>query len=151
MFDSNTLSNIAVFPFKISPLTATHSLHPKVAQNSNWGHPRELLLCQWLHSSQHPRWPEIIFHQGWFSLSASTVMCEQRGWLSPLCHDSPASASLSWQNVQGHCHAEGTNCVSLGIEVKPKSLPMSSPLCVCRIHSSRFFLWTQILCGSPHL
>ena len=111
--DGNTLSNIAVFPFKISPLATGHCLHPKVAQNGNWGHPKELPLHQWLHSSQHPRHPAIIFLQGWFSLSASIVTREQRGWLCPLCHDSPGNTSLSQQNVQGHCHAEGTNCLSL--------------------------------------
>ena len=78
MFDDNTLSNIAVFPFKTSPLTTKQFLHPKVAQNSNCVHPRELLLCQCLHSSQHPQQPAITFLEAQFSLSASIVTCEQR-------------------------------------------------------------------------
>jgi hypothetical protein len=47
MFDGNTFCHMVVLPFKISPLTTMHFLHPKVAKNSNQGHPSELPLRLW--------------------------------------------------------------------------------------------------------
>jgi hypothetical protein len=48
------------------------------------------------------------FHYKKWKMSASMSQVNKIGGWSPSCCVSPGSASLSWQNEQGHCHVKQT-------------------------------------------